>query len=255
MAETRKQIDARIRERFSIFEDFTYACTTGDCRALITSGPSGLGKSFTVEKVLGKWDPTGTQYIITKGKALTTGLLKLLYAHRFPNHVIVFDDSDTIFGDEDSLNLLKAVCDTTERRVVSYRAESRLVDEDSAELIPSSFLFEGSIIFLTNLDFDKKIEKDDKWSKHISALVSRSHYIDLTMKTSEDFIVRIEQVVAEGLLDMLSKSQQKEVMDFIYANKGKLRELSLRMAIKIAHIRKMNKPNWRSIATITCCKN
>ncbi len=255
MTETRKQIDTRIRERFSIFEDFAYACTTGDCRSLITSGPAGLGKSFTVEKVLANWDPTGTQYIITKGYARTTGLLKLLYAHRFPNHVIVFDDSDTIFGDEDSLNLLKAVCDTTERRVVSYRAESRLVDEDSAELIPSTFVFEGSIVFLTNLDFDKMIEKDNKWSKHLNSLVSRSHYIDLSMHSAEDFIVRIEQVVEQGLLDMLSKAQQKEVMAFIYDNSKKLRELSLRMAIKIAHIRKMNKPNWRKIAEVTCCKN
>lgn len=254
--ETRAQIKARLNERFTILSDFTFAALEGDVTALVVSGPPGVGKSFGVEKALHDWDPTDTLYTITKGYCLTTGLLKLLYKHRKPGNVIVFDDSDTIFGDVNSLNLLKAVCDSTERRVVSYRAESRLTDEDSAELIPQSFTFEGTIIFLTNLDFDKLIEKGHKFSPHLEALVSRAHYIDLTMKNREDFLARIEQVVDEGeILKHLSKTEQKEVVAFINDNAHKMRELSLRMAVKVSHVRNMKHcKNWQAYAAATCCK-
>jgi len=254
MSETREQIDARIQERFSIMEDFTYACTTGDCRSLIVSGPGGLGKSYTAEKVMAKWDPTGTQYTISKGYCLTTGLLRLLYTHRFPNHVVIFDDSDSIFANENSLNLLKTVCDTTERRTVSYRTESRKIDEDSADLIPTSFDFDASVIFLTNVDFDRLIEKESTMSPHYEALVTRSHYIDLTIKTRQEKLVRIEQVVKEGLLNKFPVATHKDIVGYLHQRSDQLRELSLRMALKVGMIRNMGKPNWKNIADVTCCK-
>ena len=70
-------------------------------------------------------------------------------------------------------------------------------------------------------------------------------------------IIRIKQVINNGLLDNkgLNKQEQKDCIDFIENNKEKLRELSLRIALKIAAIRKSNKPNWKSIARITCCRN
>jgi len=251
--ETDAEIEQRIADRFEILDVLTEACVVGNSRALIVSGPAGLGKSFTVEKRLADWDPNELQHTIVKGYVRATGLVKLLYQYRHANNVLVFDDADTIFFDDVSLNLLKAVCDTTERRRVSWLSEGKLVDDDSAELIPRSFDFEGTIIFISNYDFDAMIDKGHKLAPHLQALVSRAHYIDLAMKSRRDYLVRIRQVIRQGLLSHLSEPQRNDVIAFIEGNHDKLRELSLRMAIKLGALRKQG-GDWEKLARITCCK-
>jgi len=254
VAETEDEIEARISERFDILEALTDSCIAGNSRALIVSGPAGLGKSYTVEKKLEEWDPSGNNYAITKGYVRATGLVKLLYAYREEGQVLVFDDADAIFFDDISLNLLKAVCDTTERRVVSWLSEGRLLDEETGELVPRSFEFNGTVIFISNYDFDAMIDRGHKLAPHLQAMVSRAHYLDLAMKSRRDYLVRIRQVVAQGLLDFLDIEEQADVLTFIEAYSESLRELSLRMALKIASIRKTNNTNWEKVTKITCCK-
>lgn len=251
--ESDAEIDARIAERFDILDVLTEACIVGNSRALIVSGPAGLGKSYTVEKALGNWDPNEINHTIVKGYVRATGLVKLLYQFREAGNVIVFDDADSIFFDDVSLNLLKAVCDTTERRRVSWLSEGKLVDDDSAELIPRSFDFNGTVIFISNYDFDAMIDKGHKLAPHLQALVSRAHYIDLAMKTRRDYLVRIRQVIRQGMLSHLTEEQREDVIAFIEGNHDKLRELSLRMALKLGGLRKQG-GDWQKLARITCCK-
>ena len=254
--ETDTEISQRISDRFEILEDLAIGSTTGEIRSLIVSGPAGLGKSFTIEKTLNQWDPDGTNYTIIKGYVRATGLYKTLFAHSAPGQVVVFDDADTIFFDDTSLNMLKAVCDSTENRTVSYLAESQLFDDGTAERLPKSFEFHGTIIFITNYDFDAMIEKGHKLAPHLLAMMSRSHYIDLSMKTKRDYMVRIHQVISKGLLDNvgLTHVAQQEVVSFLDANKDTLRELSIRVALKVASIRKLKEQKWEKIAKITCCR-
>lgn len=251
--ESDADIEQRIADRFEILDVLTEACVVGNSRALIVSGPAGLGKSYTVEKRLADWDPNELQHTIVKGYVRATGLVKLLYQYRHANNVLVFDDADAIFFDDVSLNLLKAVCDTTERRRVSWLSEGKLVDDESAELIPRSFDFEGTVIFISNYDFDAMIDKGHKLAPHLQALVSRAHYIDLAMKSRRDYLVRIRQVIKQGLLSHLSEPQRNDVIAFIEGNHDKLRELSLRMAIKLGALRKQG-GDWEKLARITCCK-
>lgn len=254
--ESDAQIEARLAERFGILSTLTNAALSGDARSLIVSGPPGLGKSYTVEEALRAWDPSEADHTIVKGYVKATGLLKLLYQYKDKGQVIVFDDADTVFYDDTSLNMLKAVCDTTEKRKVSYLAEANLIDEDSATRIPRTFEFEGTIIFITNLDFDALIDKGHKLAPHLQALVSRSHYIDLALKTRRDFMVRIRQVIKLGLLRKagLTSSQEQDVLTFLDKNQESLRELSLRIALKVGAIRKMQGQQWEKIARVTCCR-
>jgi hypothetical protein len=251
--ETDEEIEKRIGDRFEILEVLTEACIAGNSRALIVSGAAGLGKSYTVESALTKWDPNEINHIIVKGYVRATGLVKLLYQFREAGQVIVFDDADAIFFDDISLNLLKAVCDTTERRRVSWLSEGKLVDEETANLIPRSFDFNGTIIFISNYDFDAMIERGHKLAPHLQAMVSRSHYIDLSLKTRRDYLVRIRQVIKQGLLGDLTPTARNEVMVFIESHSDKLRELSLRMAIKLGTLRKQG-GDWERIARVTCCR-
>lgn len=255
--ETDAQIEARLRDRFAILSELTEAALCGDARAVIVSGPAGLGKSFTVEEKLREWDPEQLNHTIVKGYVKPTGLLRLLYRYREAGQVIVFDDADTVFFDDTCLNLLKAVCDTTDYRQVSYLAEVNMIDEDSGEAIPRHFGFDGTIVFITNLDMDSMIDRGHKLAPHLAALVSRSHYIDLTMKTKRDYLIRIKQVVKDGMLQMhgLSQDQEDDVMEFITTNQDRLRELSLRIAVKIGNLVKMGKGDWKRLANVTCCKN
>jgi hypothetical protein len=255
VVETDDEISARIAERFEVLEYMTDASISGEVRSLIVSGPAGLGKSHTVETKLQAWDPDAARHTQVKGYVRAPSLFKLLYAHRYPGMVLVFDDADDVFLDEVSIGLLKAVCDSSDRRVVHYMTEATLID-DTGEVLPKSFQFDGTIIFITNQDFDAAIERGSKLAPHMEALVSRSHYIDLAMKSRRDYMVRIRQVIAQGLLADrgLDETGQADVMDFITANSDRLRELSLRMAIKVANIRRKGGDNWQKVARITCCR-
>jgi hypothetical protein len=199
------------------------------------------------------WDVDGDRFTIISGFVRATGLFKMLYQHRHEGNIIVFDDADSVFYDDVSLNLIKAVCDTTQQRHVSWLSEAVLIDEDSADRIPKTFEFHGSVIFITNLDFDTLIHRGHKLAPHLQALVSRSHYIDCGMKNKHDYVVRIKQVIKQGMLADLSDDQKQDVIDYIVENQDRLRELSLRMALKVGNIRKTS-TSWRKFADITCCK-
>jgi hypothetical protein len=254
--ETDEEIESRLRERFEVLGEMTDMAISGDARAMIVSGPAGLGKSFTVESKLNAWDPEGDNYKIVKGYVRAPGLFKLLYAHQNVGQVLVFDDADEVFLDDTAINLLKAACDTSDRRVISYITESTLIDEETAERLPKSFEFKGTIIFITNYDFDRMIDGGAKIAPHLEALVSRAHYVDLAMKNRRDYMIRIRQVIKDGLLTNrgLTELEQFEVVQFLEANQDKLRELSLRMALKIADHRRKGGDRWKVRAKIGCCR-
>jgi hypothetical protein len=255
VTETDEQIDARLREMFDIVGIMASSACRGQARALIVSGPAGLGKSFTVESVVSDYDDTGKKAAICKGFIRPTGLYKTLYEYRHKGDVIVFDDCDSVFQDGDALNLLKAACDTTERRRIMWGAETRMTDVDGAPL-PWSFEFEGSIIFITNYDFDQAIEGGSRFSEHFKALISRSHYIDVGLRSVRDYLIRIKQVVGMGMLKDrgLNDFQQEEVIDYIFDNACALRELTLRMVIKVAELYVTEPTRWKSIAKVSLLK-
>lgn len=254
VVETDAEIFQRITERFEVLELMTEAATCGDVTSLIVSGPAGLGKSHTVEEALRDWDPHEENHTIVKGYLRAPSLYRLLYQHREANKVLVFDDADSIFFDDVSLSLLKAACDTNKQRRISYLTEGTLLDGD-ADILPRGFDFHGNIIFITNLDFDAMINKGHKLAPHLAAMISRSHYIDLAMKTKRDYLIRIKQVVSKGMLKNygLSETAQEDIVSFIFNNQDKMRELSLRMVRKVADIRRKGNANWDKIARITCC--
>ena len=252
------EIEVKLKDRFEALEIMSEATGRGINRALIVSGPAGLGKSFTVEAKMAELEKQGHHITYIKGYVRPLALYKLLYESRRSNSVLVFDDSDSIFYDDVSMNLLKSACDSTDRRVLHWLSRSLEREEDEdGENIPEKFEFEGSIIFITNYDFDRLIESGNKLAPHFEALVSRSHYLDLAMKTKLDYLVRIKQVVRGGMLRDrgFSVSDETMIMEFIVDNVDRLRELSLRMVVKLSGLYKMDRVNWQKLAKQTCFRN
>jgi len=256
--ETDQEILDRLGERFEILTEMTKAVKKGSVRAMIVSGPPGVGKSFGVEAVLSKDDLFNTlgerkpKYEIVKGAMSALGLYAKLYEFSEAKNVIVFDDCDSVLMDELSLNILKGALDSSEKRTIAWNTDSRLL---RSEGIPDRFEFKGAAIFITNIKFEHVRSK--KLRDHLDALESRCHYIDLQMDTEREKILRIKQVVADcGMLDSyeFEPCVKDELIEFIDENKAKLRELSLRMVLKIADLRRSFPATWKSMCKTTCMK-
>ena len=252
--ETDQQVMDRIATRFDILHDMTKAVIAGDVRAMIVTGPPGVGKSYGVEKELDKSSMMDSiasrpiRYEVVKGAMTALGLYAKLYEHADANHVLVFDDCDSVLMDELSLNILKAALDSGKKRVLHWNADSAKL---RTEGIPNKFEFKGGVIFITNVKFENIRSK--KLQDHLEALQSRCHYLDLTLDTMRDKFLRIKQIVATGELFKdydLSKEMEGEVIAFMDTVKDKLREVSLRMALKIADLTKVS-PNWKELAENT----
>tara|TARA_X000001036_G_scaffold330860_1_gene309574 strand:+ start:230 stop:1234 length:1005 start_codon:yes stop_codon:yes gene_type:complete len=244
----------RLRERFNMLEDMTKACKKGAVRAMIVSGPPGVGKSFGVEKVLGKHDIIATlsekapRYEVVKGAMSAIGLYCKLYKFADKDNVIVFDDCDSVFADELCLNILKAALDSKKTRRIHWNTDSFKLRNEG---VPDSFEFKGSAIFITNIKFDNV--KSKKMRDHLEALESRCHYIDLTIDTEREKMLRIKQITKDGMLHeyQLGDQVEEDIVDYVDINKKKLRELSLRTVLKIADLAKAFPDRWEAMAENT----
>jgi DNA-binding NarL/FixJ family response regulator len=179
------------------------------------------------------------------------GLYSKLYQYSEKGNVIVFDDCDSVLLDDLSLNILKAALDTSKKRTISWNTDSRLL---RSEGVPDKFEFKAGAIFITNIKFENVRSK--KLQDHLAALESRCHYIDLQMDTDREKVLRIKQIVTDGMLDSyeFEQIQKDEVIEFILENKSKLRELSLRTVLKTADLRKSFPTTWKSMAEVTIMK-
>ena len=252
--ETDEETIERLRERFEMLEDMTKATKRGDVRAMIVSGPPGVGKSHGVEKVLGNHELIAqlgnkpAKYEVVKGAMSAIGLYCKLYKHADKDNVLVFDDCDSVFSDELSLNILKAALDSKKNRKICWNTDSFKLRNEG---VPDSFNFAGSAIFITNIKFDNV--KSKKMRDHLEALESRCHYVDLTIDTDREKMLRIKQITKDGMLDeyALGEHVVDDIVEYMESNKTKLRELSLRTVLKIADLAKAFPTKWEAMAENT----
>jgi len=254
---TDEEISKDLTETFNILSEMTDAVASGIVRGLVVSGPAGIGKSHTVTSslvrsldLLGKLNGMGSMYQIVSGTVSAASLYEMLWNYKEEGMVLVFDDCDAVLYDEDSLNILKAALDSKKTRRIHWNTRSQYLEKND---IPNSFEYQGGIIFITNVKFDQV--RSHRISNHLEAIVSRCHYMDIGIDSKREKLIHIRNTVERN--DMMREygftaTEKKEVVDYIVTNHNKLRELSLRMVLKICDCRKAMPTNWTRYVEKTC---
>lgn len=223
-----EKLNFSVNERFMFLEYFVKMIARGQSNALFISGPGGLGKTHTVMETLKacgkKEDAIGEidgDFIVIKGFTTAKGMYRALWENN--GKIVVFDDADSSFKDVIGINILKGALDSSERRVISWMAETRSQDDD----LPSRFEFTGRVIFISNLSM----------SKVPQALVSRCTKVSLDMTTDEK-VSRIAMVMNEGgFMPGVDQYIKMEVMEFVRKNSNKFTDLNVRSVMNLVKIR------------------
>lgn len=245
-----------IRKRFATMGVLADGVIANNIRALMIAGSAGVGKTFELEQKLeaAVRDKEIESYEAIKGSISAIGLYQALWNNKDKGQVLLLDDSDAIFSDEEALNLLKAALDTSTKRRISWAKASRfLKDED----IPNSFDYEGQIVFITNTNPDQVIARGGKFAPHMSALLSRSVFLDLCIHDAKAIMVRIEQVLEESDLQhklRLKDTEIKMIVKWMNENVAKLRSISIRTVIQLAGFIKTS-DSWEDLAQMTLLKS
>ncbi|MDE1940742.1 MAG: ATP-binding protein [Patescibacteria group bacterium] len=251
--ETPAERVARIAERFNVMWKLTKGAIKGDVRSLILSGAPGVGKSHTIVSLLEEAKDKGTiKYGAVSGVGSALGLYKQMYKYSEKNNILLLDDADALYDDEASISLLKAGLDTTHRRTISWLSESNVL---KSEDIPDNFVYEGSMIFITNKDFQTIIDiGSGRLVPHFQALMNRSIYLDLKLHSDKDLIAWIEFMILKNHILVqrdLTHDEEKLAVEWLKKHYTEVRSLSIRTALFLADFIKSDPKGWDSIAKVT----
>jgi hypothetical protein len=256
--ETDEQIMNRHSETFNVLSRLTKACIKGNVPSLIVEGPPGVGKSFGVIEELEKdslVDVLGNRpqrYHVVKGQVTAIGLYCTLYRFSDPRSIVVFDDCDSVFKDDLMLNILKSALDSG-RRTISWLSNSSMLRETGT---PDRFEFKGSVIFITNGGMDSRSKER---IEHLKALRSRSLYLNLNITGAREQMLRVRQVHRDsvnGLFNGYEFEPETEelILSYMWDNRERLDQISLRMAMNIANLVKDSPDDWKFLAERTVMK-
>tara|TARA_R110001606_G_scaffold392489_1_gene561464 strand:+ start:10667 stop:12091 length:1425 start_codon:yes stop_codon:yes gene_type:complete len=227
--------------------------------SLVISGGAGTGKTFTVKKLLKEKGYTrGNDWKLVKGQTTPKGLYASLFLNR--DKLIVFDDTDSIWKDKLAVNILKAALDSDDERLISWQSNNSydpsLPPYDilpgqteyeaqrgyfaEKQMLPNEFIFDGEIIFLTNLqaaDLDQAVK-------------NRSYVIDVTL-SPEDVIKRVESIIPNFTIKdkPVPKADQLEAFEaFKNITKHNSGYISIRTFIQFLKTKSSGAPNWIDLA-------
>jgi hypothetical protein len=243
-----KELDSdfkRLDKSYLSVQAYIKNIANGELRSLIVNGPPGVGKSAMVEKFL-KEHKSSTQKFVS-GHMTLLSLYHNLYQHKDKGQVLVLDDVDSIFSKTEGLNILKAAMDTTRQRRISWESNTMMLSELG---LPKVFNFNGSVVLITNVGFGGAMTKQ---MAHLNALKDRSYCIPIADGGIQSAYKQIAYMVIKH--DILAEyhltdAVKSKILDYILNNLDNLYTVSLRTAIKLAEIYRLNPTGWRKDADV-----
>lgn len=255
---TDTEVIEQITGRFNTLQKISHSACEGKVRSVIVSGKGGVGKTYSVTRIIDHHkEKLGIKAEVHSGMISPLHLYMLLYRNKGKGQIVVLDDADAIFGDEDSLTLLKAALDTTPIRKISWLTNSTTLKNEGIE---NEFVYEGSMIFITNLNFRAKVASGKgAMVDHLQALMTRAMYLDLKLHSQRELVLWIKHLIKKNHIlvaaEDLSMEQETEVLDFMIEMQNQFDSLSIRSAILLAQCVKMDPDNWKDLAMDLCMKD
>lgn len=109
---------------------------------LIILGKAGIGKSFNTAITLKKM---GFNFYIQTGNITSLSLFHLLYAYRKEKDVLIFDDTQALLKNKETLSLLNSALWCVEgTRILMWKSTTKKL------MCPQTFEYRGKIIILAN---------------------------------------------------------------------------------------------------------
>lgn len=254
--DTDADIVARISRQFDTLRTLAERCAVGDITSLIVSGPGGFGKSHPIRTVVQAARERGQPVASITGSISPVSLYKTLYDLR-EGGLLVLDDCDSVFDSTESLNILKAALDSSAVRTVSWVKESNALKQDG---IPTTFDVRCAVVMISNIDFDAEIAKGNKRAPHLEAVMSRSLYLPIEIRTIAERLAWIRHMVAsQNMLrpyGIVESAHTDAILGFVSEHAPKFRATSLREVVKIATLFTaldgyLDGSGWRAAALAT----
>lgn len=207
---------------------YTKMVIKGVQSSLLITGSPGVGKSFVVNDEIKKAGlEKGKDWVKVKGKTTTAAL----YISLFNNNgkLIIYDDCDSVFKNDDAINMLKGALDSQQdERDISWESAKELKDPATGVAMPKVFNFNGRVIFISN-KAQKSID---------TAIKSRAFVVEVAL-SPKDMITYVE-----GLLPNIEKQEpmslKRSAMNTIksVAQTNKRVQLNVRTLLKALKILK-----------------
>jgi hypothetical protein len=254
--ETAEHIIARMQTKFENINAYAHGVVNKAVRGLVISGPGGVGKTETLVRIFEDAAEKGLIKFehIKGGNVTPIHLYKILYENRFDGNVVLMDDVDKIYNSEDALNLLKAGLDSSIVRKISWLSEAALLRNNE---IPPSFIYNGSLAFITNRDLIDEAENGrGKDADHLEAFTTRPAYISIRFKTKRELFLWSEYMVKTNFILRqleLSDAVAEEIYTFARENYHLWRTVSIRSFIHIGRTYLMDQNRWKELAMETLC--
>jgi len=258
MLHSKNPIVKRVINRFKSIQQISEVFVTGKSaqRGLLISGDAGTGKSHYVKQAF-ITTKTTKKVDYQKSKSFTApALYAKLWENRFVGSVVVFDDCslEAMTGADfrKLVDFWKGALELTSgARMIGYEAATK--NQLFKDLgVPSEFDFQGSIIWITNTRFDKLAKK---FGDHWEAVKQRFIGIEVFLTKEEKFMYT-NYLVEE--CDMLGKNCDAKkdgypsdiieaTMDFLTDSYEDFKEVTPRIAIKVADTMMMYPDMWKTI--------
>lgn len=235
--------DKTVDELFEDLNSLMQVVGKKKLNSLIITGNAGIGKTHAVLDTLSKLKLHNEKdYVVYRAKTSPLGLYLNLFLHH--DKIIVFDDLDDLFTNDDCSSILKAALDSYSVREISWsskkmmnvvgmdpakrealeeEARTQLMKGNPEVYIPNRFEFKGQIVFISNMSADKF----DK------AVLSRSVNIDMSLSDHQVFS-RMKSIADELLKPQYAQKSMMTIIDKY--NDGTLSHPNMRTVLNFANV-------------------
>jgi len=216
--------DKSVDELFEDLNALMQVISKKKMNSLIITGNAGIGKTHTVIQTIEKQGLARERdYLVFRSKTSPLGLYMTLFLHH--DKVIVFDDLDDLFTNDDCASILKAALDSYDVREISWsskkmqnvvgmdatkrlqletEAREQLLKGNPEVLLPNRFVFKGQIVFISNLSSDKFDKAVLSRSMNIDMSLS-DHQVFSRMKSIADELVNNPEIAKKSMMTIIDK--------------------------------------------------